>query len=341
MNAPPDPQLATPVIHTELLRVLLDADHDLPVQTLLTAIGSKNHRELQRELDRLRDAGCELHENPQHGLHLVQAGLGCWADYLRWMYDHPRIVEVYQKTASTQDAARRLIRHRGDASEGAWVMADVQTAGRGRLGRRWIAPAGTSLTFSRISQTTTPDDAQAINRLTFATSVAVAQALDDWLVPNGFRTQIKWPNDVLVDGRKIAGILVEVMHQVPHGHFAIIGVGLNVNLLPEHLPDDPKDPQLRNRITSLVMHNILADRLAVLARVVAEMDQALDHADPNDLLSRWRDRSTLIGHPIRLQSDGRTYEGEVADLDPNLGLILRTSTGNMIHLPAATTTVLI
>ena len=131
------------------------------------------------------------------------------------------------------------------------------------------------------------------------------------------------------------------MHSEEAGHFAIIGVGLNVSLLPDQLPDDPNDPTLRERITSLAMLNIHADRLAVLGRLVGEVDHALDRADPDDLLKSWRSRSTLIGQHVSLQSDGRRYTGEVADLDPNLGLILRTSNGSMAHLPAATTTVLV
>ncbi len=341
MNAPHDPQHADPVIHTGLLRALLEAECHLPAQSLMHTLGNVKAAVMQRELDRLCHADCELDTNPQQGVRLLRAGLGCWADYLQTLRDRPRIVEVYRQTVSTQDSARRLIAHRCALADGALVIADQTPAGRGRLGRRWIAPAGSALTFSRICRTAAPDDAQAVNRLTFATSVAVAQTLDHWLTPRGQQARIKWPNDILVGGKKIAGILVEVMHSEEAGHFAIIGVGLNVSLLPDQLPDDPNDPTLRERITSLAMLNIHADRLAVLGRLVGEVDHALDRADPDDLLKSWRSRSTLIGQHVSLQSDGRRYTGEVADLDPNLGLILRTSNGSMAHLPAATTTVLV
>jgi BirA family transcriptional regulator, biotin operon repressor / biotin---[acetyl-CoA-carboxylase] ligase len=341
LNAPPDPQHADPVIHTGLLHALLDSDQHLSAHTLMSAMRRNDPTALRCELDRLRDAGCELDINPQQGVRLVRAGLGCWADYLQTQGDKLRIVEVYRQTGSTQDTARHLIAQRGAAADGALVIAEEQTAGRGRLGRRWIAPAGTALTFSRVCRTAAPDDEQAVNRLTFATSVAIAQTLEHWLTPRGQRARIKWPNDILVDGRKIAGILVEVMHHGGAGHFAIIGIGLNISLLPEHLPDDPQDPALRNRITSLAMLDIHADRLAVLGRLVEEVDHALDRADPDDLIARWRSRSTLIGQHVSLQSDGIIYDGEVADLDPNLGLILRTTNGAMVHLPAATTTVIL
>lgn len=329
------------MIHPGLLRALLDSDQHLSAHTLMAALGHNDATALRRELERLRDAGCELDTNPQQGVRLVRAGLGCWADYLQSLGDKPRIVEVYRQTNSTQDTARHLITQRGAAADGALVIAEEQTAGRGRLGRRWIAPPDTALTFSRVCSVATPDDAQAINRLTFATSIAVAQALDGWLEPRGRRASIKWPNDLLIDGRKIAGILVEVMHVDDTGHFAIIGVGLNISLMPKHLPEDPQDPALRDRIVSLAMLDIHADRLAVLGRLVSEMDHALSDTHTDDLLVRWRSRSKLIGQHVRLQSDGKTYEGVVADLDPNHGLILRTKHGALVHLPAATTTVLI
>jgi BirA family transcriptional regulator, biotin operon repressor / biotin---[acetyl-CoA-carboxylase] ligase len=340
LNAPPDPQLGAPVIDTALLRVLLEADGYLPAHALMARLGTDRPGVLHLEMDRLRAAGCELDENPQQGVSLLRAGLGCWADYLRATGDRRRLIEVYRRTTSTQDAARRLIKDRGADADGALVIADDQTAGRGRLGRRWVAPAGSALTFSRICRTAAPQDAQAVNRLTFATCVGVARALDHWLTPLNLRAEIKWPNDVLVAGKKIAGILVEVVHAGEAGHLAIIGVGLNVGLTPEQLPQDPDDPALRDRVTSLAMLQAGADRLTVLERTARAMDHALDRTDPQALLEHWRTRSTLIGRHVRLGCDGTDYDGEVVDLDPNLGLILRTSTGSLVHLPAATTTVL-
>jgi len=292
------------------------------------------------ELDRLRNAGCELDRNPQQGLKLTRTGLGCWADFLKAIRERPGIVEVYQQTSSTQDAARRLITDRKLAADDALVIADAQSAGRGRLGRRWVAPPGTALIFSRVARAGSFDDSQAVNRLTYAACVGVAEALDQWLIPKSKRAEIKWPNDVLVKSRKISGILVEVVPDSNIGPFAIIGVGLNVTLTKDQLPVEADDPGLRDRVTSLAMLDIQADRLAVLASVVTAIDHALDTSQPDALLEQWRRRSTLIGRHVQLSCAGKHYEGEVVDLDPNLGLILRTTSGTMIHLPANTTTII-
>ncbi len=339
MTPLPDPQLGDPVIDTRLLGVLLHAKSPMSVQAMATQL-PYDHQRVLLEMERLRDAGCELDHNPQHGMKLIHSGLGCWADYLRAIRSKPGIVEVYQRTASTQDAARRLIADRYDSALGALVVADEQSAGRGRLGRKWIAPPGSALTFSLVSRASSPDDTQAVNRLTYATCVGLADALDHWLRLIGKRAEIKWPNDVLVDGRKIAGILVEVIHDRRAGHSAIIGVGLNVGLTQNQLPDEVDEPGLRDRVTSLTMLGIQADRLAVMVKVVQAIDHALDESRPDELLDQWRMRSTLIGRQVRLSCDGTRYDGEVVDLDPNLGLILRTASGTMVHIPASTTTIL-
>lgn len=340
MTPPPDPQHGEPTIDTALLSLLLKSHTPMTIHALATQL-KRSSASVSSELDRLTQAGCRLDSHPQHGIRLTTTGLGCWSDYLKAIRDRPGIIEVYQKTSSTQDAARRLITDRKDDSEGALVIADEQSAGRGRLGRRWVAPPGSALTFSRICLTQSPDDTQAINRLTYAACVGLAQALDIWLVPLGKRAEIKWPNDVLIDGRKIAGILVEVVQDRLAGHLAIIGVGLNVGLTLQQLPTDTQEPGLRNRVTSLAMLGAHADRLAVLTKAVLAIDHALDESHADHLLEQWRERSTLIGKHVRLSCEGIDYQGEVVDLDPSLGLILRTTTGTLVHMPASTTTILV
>ncbi len=154
----------------------------------------------------------------------------------------------------------------------------------------------------------------------------------------GAAVQIKWPNDIHVGGRKIAGILVETFNVASGVQAAVIGVGLNVGLQPEHLPDD--DPGLATRVTSLSMQGASIDRLLALANVMTALDDALEQTPMETLLQRWRARSTQLHHAIRVRSHGRLVEGEVMDLDPYDGLIVRTLTGEIVHLPAAATTVI-
>lgn len=282
-------------------------------------------------LRQLAEAGCCFDRHPQAGVRLLETGLGLWADYLSSISTLQRSITIYGRTTSTQDICRRLVvAQPGDAN---LVVADEQTAGRGRLGRRWTAPPGTAVTFSQAHA----DNGQAptIDRLTFVISVAVASALERFLPVGSPRVKIKWPNDLCIDQRKIAGVLVETTSNRAGLRAAIIGVGINVGLRPDQMP-----LEIRQKATSLAMCGADVDRLAVLAAVMVAIDQALAHGDEDQLLAQWRARCTTLHQRVRLERDGRVTEGQVVDLDPHLGLILRTSWGAVVHLPAETTTVL-
>lgn len=325
------------LIDPALLHVLLHADGPRSVEALALERGV-TQRQVLSEIEQLRRVGCAFDTHPQHGLRLAEAGLGAWTDYLRHALGDDRLIEVYQRTASTQDTARRLITTHGARSDGAIVTAGEQTGGRGRFGRPWVTPAGTAVTFSRVTWPANgeQDGAATVDRITFAVSVAVASVAEQLLAGRG-AVRIKWPNDVCVDGRKLVGILVETVEAARGRRAAIIGVGFNVALRPEHLPTD--DPQLLQRVTSLAMHGVEVDRLRMLAQLAQAIDAALVRRDTDELLAQWRQRSAQLNQLIRVRSDGQPIEGHVIDLDPHAGLIVRTATGEIVHLPAATTTV--
>jgi BirA family biotin operon repressor/biotin-[acetyl-CoA-carboxylase] ligase len=319
-----------PIVDPPLLDALLRATGPLTVQALAMSRGvgpgsgpGSGVAAARRELDRLRQAGCVLDMHPQHGVTLRASGLATWTDYLRWSLGQGRSITCYRRTASTQDAARRLAERSGRAADAAVVIAEEQTAGRGRLGRRWIAPRGSAVTFSRVVASGGP-----IDTITFVASVAVCRAVQRFVGPRGLRATIKWPNDVQVRGWKIAGILVESA-----GDAAVGGVGLNTHLRPPQLP-----VELDGRVTSMAMLGVEVDRLLVLAETLRQIDRAL--AEPTEsLLAAWRDHSTMLHHRATLRHGGHEVTGEVIDLDPTAGLIVRRDSGEIVHLPAATTTV--
>ncbi len=177
-----------------------------------------------------------------------------------------------RETGSTNDRARELAG--AGAPHGTLVTADAQTEGRGRQGRTWSAPAGHALLLSLVLRGTTP-------LLPLAAAVAVADVC-------GGAAQIKWPNDVLLDGRKVAGILVEAR---PQQGWAVLGIGVNVAVRVDDLP-----PGLRGRAGTLGRPP--GDREPVLAELLAALDRAL--ALPADaVLDRWRARDALVGREVR------------------------------------------
>jgi len=248
--------------------------------------------------------------------------LSDWADYLEAQLGGTRRVEVYRRTASTQDLAKAR------ATQPLLIVADHQTAGRGRLGRSWEAPPGCAALLS-LTHRLNPSRG-TLDRVSFLSALGVARAVER--LAGGLRVGIKWPNDLMIQSRKLAGILVETV-----GHHAVIGVGINVWLRREDL--DAMPDELRDRVTSLAMLGHHVARVAVIAEAVKQIDACLSAEDVRPLVAEWRDRSVLSHQRLTLRSGGQPITGSVVDLDPEAGLIVRRDSGELVTLPAATTTV--
>ena len=208
-----------------------------------------------------------------------------------------------RETTSTNDRARALAA--AGASHGTLVTAGAQTAGRGRQGRTWSAPPGRSLLMSLVLR--------APGRmLPLAAAVAVAEAA-------GPGAAIKWPNDVLLDGRKVAGILAEAR---PQDGWAVLGVGLNVAVRIEDLPED-----LRATAGTLGLEP--RDVEPVLGRLLAALERALALETPA-LLDAWRARDALRGRDVAW-ADGH---GRAAGIDGDGRLVVDLPEGGRTALEA-------
>lgn len=175
-----------------------------------------------------------------------------------------RRIVVLEKTGSTNDEARRLANQ--GAPDGTVVIAEGQSAGRGRLGRSWDSPEGVGLYLSLLLRR--PDPIDRIGRYAIATAVAVCATCRVMSVD---RVALKWPNDVLVDGRKLAGVLAEV-RQGPSGAELVLGIGVNVNQVAEDFP-----PTLQGTATSLrvLRRGVAVDREAVAATLLENLDETI------------------------------------------------------------------
>lgn len=239
-----------------------------------------------------------------------------------------RVVEVHEALGSTQARARELA-HAG-TPHGTLVVAEVQTGGRGRLGRRWGSPKG-GLWMSLVLR---PGfSAGLAARITQTAAVGVAKAL--WEI--GVEARIKWPNDLLVDGRKICGILAESsIENVPvaakrvrpanvdrHLDFVVLGVGMNANL-------DPADLEVPNREVATIRSMLGRDveLLDLLRALLSNLENELARIqDFGAVLQDWRTLNCTLGERVRVQRFGETLEGRAADLSPEGALLLETSHG--------------
>lgn len=239
-----------------------------------------------------------------------------------------RIVSL-ARTASTNDVAWQEAL--ADESEGTVVFAEEQTTGRGRMGRAWWSPAGSGVLMSVVLRPQLQVGQSHI--LTAMASVAVAQALREHLpIP----ARIRWPNDVFIADRKVAGILVEGRTLATGASF-VVGIGLNVNGSEADLP-----PELIGVATSLAIavgHAL--DRIEVarwLLRSLERWYRDLRSGDMGRIANHWRQLSSTLGHRVLLVENGHDYRGTVLDVSLEDGLIVRLDEGlTRIFRPASVT----
>jgi BirA family transcriptional regulator, biotin operon repressor / biotin---[acetyl-CoA-carboxylase] ligase len=213
----------------------------------------------------------------------------------------PRI--HFRVTDSTNAQARELA-GRG-APHGTVVTASEQTAGRGRQGRAWVAPAGRALLCSVVVR-------DPPRLLPLAAGVAVAEVAEAEVA--GEEAEVKWPNDVWLAGRKVAGILVEGR---PQERWAVVGVGLNVALRPTDFP-----PELRDTAATLGLEP--ADIEPVLERLLGALERWVE-AGESAVLDAVRELDALRGRHVRWNGG----EGEAAGIDDAGRLLIRTSSGQV------------
>jgi BirA family biotin operon repressor/biotin-[acetyl-CoA-carboxylase] ligase len=221
-------------------------------------------------------------------------------------------ISYEQELGSTMDEARRLAEE--GATEGLVVIAEQQTKGRGRFERTWISTPGLDLTFSVLLR-------PAADQLRMVNMAATMAVQDTALALTNKGAVIKWPNDVLVSGRKLSGILVESVTSPSGGlQYAVIGVGLNVNLRPD------ERPEIRDIATSLAQESGAdLDRTAVLIDVLARLDEYYAAIRVGqDLSERWAERLDTIGRYVDVNWGGRTVSGRATGVDRDGNLLIES-----------------
>lgn len=226
--------------------------------------------------------------------------------------------------ASTQEAAKALAEQ--DAPEGTAVMAEEQTAGRGRQGRKWHSPKGKGIWMSVVLRPSIP--LQATPQLTILAGAAVCAAIRRM---TGVETGIKWPNDLLVRGRKLCGILLESSVGPGGLQYTIAGIGISANLEAGDYP-----AELGEVATSLLIESggpVDRERLAmeVLAELQKRYGQFLEEGLP-PIAALWEDMSVTLGRTIVYRTPEGPREGTAVGLAGDGGLLVREHGGNLIHL---------
>ncbi len=229
------------------------------------------------------------------------------------------------QTASTQNVAR--VEAQQDAPEGTTVLAEEQTGGRGRLGRPWISPAGKNLYLTLVMR----PPVKHLRVLSIVAPLAIAEALEG---AAGLTCRIKWPNDVLVGGRKIAGMLIETDLAGEAVRYALVGMGVNVNF------DVEAAPEIADIATS-VRRELGRDgsREEVLAALLNAFEARYTDAQKGDAAFRaWRSRLETLGRRVRATLGERVEEGVAEDVDAQGSLLIRREDGSLVTVEAGDVT---
>jgi len=301
----------------ETRRRILEALADGPVSgpTVAEAL-DVSRAAVWKHVEALREAGFEIESRgdgyalagvPEFGAAAVEYGL-----------EAPFEIEYHESIGSTNDRAREL------ATEGAGgvaVLADEQTGGRGRLDRAWAAPSG-GIWLSLVCRPDIPPTEAPV--YTLAAAVATAEALREVGVEAG----IKWPNDVLVDGKKLVGILTEMEGEADRVSWIVVGIGINANVDPGAVPGTA------TTVEALVGAVDRAD----LTRSIIERFEEL-RADPETVLPAWRSLAATLGQRVRVETADGEVLGEAVDVEFPGRLVVETddgrvavSTGDCEHL---------
>jgi BirA family biotin operon repressor/biotin-[acetyl-CoA-carboxylase] ligase len=286
-------------------------------------------------IEELRALGYDIEASPHRGYRLLSAPDVLHADDLISRLGETRVIgrdiRVFHETTSTNDVIEKLA-HDG-VSEGVVVFAESQTRGRGRLGRKWMSPAEKGLWFSVLLRPNLrPHEA---TRLTVASATALRRALEAY---TGLKPEIKWPNDILVHGRKAAGILTELSAELDQVKHLILGIGVDVNLNPGDFP-----PELRRVATSLKIElGKPVSRPELAVAILRELDHdyarvAADHFSA--VADEWEAHCVTLGHQVVIQVGERQIRGRAEALGEDGTLRLRTDYGHLERIVGGDVTV--
>jgi len=320
-------------LDAKLLAALRASEVHLPA-TDLASLLSAPLANIEARLVELRVAGFDIEERPGLGYRLLRAPDRLIADDLFSRLGPCTLISdilVFNETGSTNDYA--LQRGRQGAPGGLAVFAERQTAGRGRFGRTWDSAAHCGLWFSLLLRPAMPTPLWP--RLTTWVAASLAGAIENSI---GLPTKIKWPNDIYLLDRKVAGILAESGADSNGRPFAVVGMGVNVN---HELRDFPRELDGKAGSLRMATGRVL-DRPALATALLQALDARFPEMSANfpRIIAEATRRSLLLGRWVQLRAGHAVHEGRAESLDADGHLLLRKTDGSLSRLTAGEVTVI-
>ncbi|RSL33437.1 biotin--[acetyl-CoA-carboxylase] ligase [Salibacterium salarium] len=314
-----------------LLQLLTESTNSfISGQEISTKLGI-SRTAVWKHIEELRKNGYELEAVPRRGYRITHTPDLANADEIKARLHTKKMGHsiIYKKeVTSTQEVAHELARN--GAEEGTVVVAETQQKGKGRLNREWHSPSGTGLWFSLILR---PDVIpQKAPQLTLLTAVAVTEGI---MEATGIQAQIKWPNDILIDDKKTAGILTEMQSEPDRVQAVIIGIGLNINQQAEHFP-----AELLTKATSLALENdgTTFQRADVISAILKRIEQWYFHFLQygfKEIRKRWESLAVTIGKEITAVTMTKTVSGLAEGITEDGVLLLKKQDGTTEYIYSA------
>jgi BirA family transcriptional regulator, biotin operon repressor / biotin---[acetyl-CoA-carboxylase] ligase len=316
-------------IEDEILRLLKEDPSDFVSGEEISRLLKLSRTAIWKRVRNLRTVGYVIEALPRMGYRLIQSPdllLPSEIDPLlrtEWM---GKKVHYFNSVDSTNSTAYQLALD--GAKEGEVVIGESQEKGRGRLGRQWVSPPFLNLYLSVVLRPKIPPHQASL--ITFMAAVAAAETIERH---SGLIPTIKWPNDLLLREKKVAGLLNEIHSETDRIHFIILGIGVNLNMDAKEFPKD-----IRIQATSLKAEKGQpVSRRAFAALLLEELERWYEiflKEGGTPVLKAWRDRAQIQGKEVRVTSFDEVRIGRAVDVDSDGALILETRGGERKRIVA-------
>lgn len=306
----------------KILKLLEEADGYVSGQELCEKLGV-SRTAVWKNIKKLKEEGCEIEAVPNRGYCLKHVPDLITPEAYASVVESQWMGKTYiycREIDSTNEEAKRQV-GRLDA-HGLLVSADTQTGGKGRLGRVWKSPFGTTIAMSLLLKPTIATT--HVSMLTLVAALSVSQAIDEVTL---LHTQIKWPNDIVVNGKKVCGILTEMSADMDQIYYVVIGIGINVNT--QEFPEE-----IRETATSLMLEtDKTISRRHIIAKSMKYMEENYENfmrtQDMSLLLEMYQSRLVNVNQTVRVLALGQAYTGVSEGINELGELLVRKENGEL------------
>lgn len=306
----------------KILKLLKETDGYISGQDLCDCL-NVSRTAVWKVINQLKDEGYHIEAVRNKGYRLVQTADVITTAELKSMMNTKWVaerIEYYEQTDSTNTRAKRLAEE--GALHGTLVVANSQTSGKGRRGRMWESPVGTCIYMSLLLR---PDI--QIHNASMLTLVAALAAASGISAETGLECKIKWPNDIVVNGKKVTGILTEMGSELDCIHYIVIGIGINVNIT--EFPEEIK--AVAGSLSIEAGRHI--SRSAVISRVIESFEgyyeKFIEKENLRLLMGEYNDKMAGIGNEVRVLEPGNEYTASALGIDENGKLLVRLLDGTV------------